>query len=49
MTELLNLYTLDTNKRYSFMATVGEFVTDQVRPKDYGSRTPEYWNKERII
>jgi hypothetical protein len=31
------------------MATVGEFVTDQVRPKHFGGRTPKYWNKERVI
>lgn len=49
MTKKINLYTLEFGKRYSFIATVKEFVTDSIRPKNYGVKTPEYWNKERII
>lgn len=47
--EELNLYTLDMNKRYEFMATVGEIVVDEVHAKHSGPRTPDYWNRERII
>ena len=45
----LNLYTLDNNKRYKFMATVGVRVVDEIHSKHWGPRTPDYWNKERII
>lgn len=45
----LNLYTIDDNKRYKFMATVGTRITDVIYPKHFGVRLPEYWNKERII
>lgn len=45
----LNLYTLETNKRYEFIATVGERITDEIYPKHHGHKIPDYWNKERII
>jgi len=45
----LHLYTLEMNKRYEFMATVGEIVVDEVRPKHWGPRIPHYWYRERII
>lgn len=45
----LNLYTLDCNKRYEFMATVGVRVIDEIYSKHCGPRTPDYWNRERII
>lgn len=45
----VNLYTLDNNKRYEFMATVGVRVIDEIHSKHWGPRTPDYWNKERII
>lgn len=47
--QLLDLYKLDVNKRYKFMATVGERIIDEIRPKHFGVRTPDYWNRERII
>lgn len=47
--EEINLYTLDMNKRYEFMATVGERLIDEIHPKHWGIRIPDYWNKERII
>lgn len=45
----MNLYDLEFGKRYSFLATVREFVTEEIRPKHYGAKTPDYWDKDRII
>lgn len=46
---MLNLYDLETNNRYSFTAKVKSFTTDKIHPTIGGYRTPNYWNKKRII
>ena len=46
---MTDLYTIDKDKRYSFLGTVKEFITDQIQPKLSGYKTPDHWNRERII
>ncbi len=45
----MNLYDLEFGKRYSFIATVNQFVTDEISTPYCSARLPDYWNKDRII